>query len=65
MPVILMERELRRLPSGMSLKVVADDPLAAVDIPHFAREKGASVTRLRDENGACVFLVTGGGNPPV
>jgi tRNA 2-thiouridine synthesizing protein A len=65
MPVILMERTLRRLPPGTPLKILADDPLAAVDIPHFARERGASAARLPDENGACVFLVTGAGNPPV
>lgn len=65
LPVILMERALRRLSPGGALKVIADDPLAVVDIPHFAREKGASALRLADENGACVFLVTDGGNPPV
>lgn len=65
LPVILMERALRRLPPGTALKVIADDPLAAVDLPHFAREQGATIERLADQGGACVFLVTGKGNPPV
>jgi tRNA 2-thiouridine synthesizing protein A len=64
-PVILMERELRLLPPGAVLKVLADDPLAAVDIPHFADARGAFAVRVADENGACVFLVTGQGNPPL
>lgn len=63
-PVLMMERALRRLPAGASLKVIADDPIAAIDIPHFARAAGREARRLPDIGGACVFLVTAGGNPP-
>ena len=62
MPVILMEKALRRLAPGGALKVIADDPFSVVDIPHFARAAGALAERLPDEDGACVFLVTRAGN---
>lgn len=67
MPVIRMEAALRRIGPGERLLVRADDPLAAIDIPHFCREAGHDATRLADEAGrrapVCVFLVTRGPNP--
>jgi tRNA 2-thiouridine synthesizing protein A len=68
MPVIRMEAALRRMPPGGRLLVRADDPVAAIDIPHFCREAGHEAVRQPDEgpSGApiCVFLVTRGANPP-
>ncbi|MFQ5564452.1 MAG: sulfurtransferase TusA family protein [Parvularculaceae bacterium] len=58
MPVIRMEAALRRLPPGARLKVLVDDPVATVDIPHFCSKGGHRIERLPDEAGACVFLVT-------
>ena len=63
MPVIRMEAELRRLPAGGRLRILADDPVAAVDIPHFAREAGWSCDRALGPDGVCVFLVTQGEKP--
>lgn len=64
LPVILLERELRRRAPGEQIEIVADDPIAAVDIPHFARAAGARAERLAAGPGAapgtCVFLVTAG-----
>ncbi|MBB5517720.1 sulfurtransferase TusA family protein [Amphiplicatus metriothermophilus] len=63
-PVIRLEARLRALPAGAAVRVIADDPVAAVDIPHFCRQGGHAVRRLPDEQGpwgrACVFLVTRG-----
>ena len=63
MPVILMEKALRSLKPGAQLQITSDDPVAVVDIPHFARIGGHSAERRRSEEGTCVFLVTAGGNP--
>lgn len=57
-PVILMEKALRALAPGARLKVIADDPIAAVDIPHFCREAGHRAERLASGPEVCVFLVT-------
>lgn len=57
MPVVLMEKALRRLPAGGSLKIIADDPVAAVDIPHFAAAAGFLAERASAAEGACAFLV--------
>lgn len=58
LPVIRMEAALRRLAAGGRLKIMADDPIAAVDIPHFAREAGWRCDRAPGPEGVCVFLVT-------
>lgn len=63
MPVLKMEAALRRLPCGAKVRVTADDPIAAVDIPHFARAGGHSCERLDAAEGVCVFLVTRGEKP--
>ncbi len=58
LPVIRMEAVLRRLAPGARLRVIADDPVAAVDIPHFAAEAGHGCERLATDLSICVFLVT-------
>lgn len=58
LPVIRMEAALRRLPAGARLLVLSDDPVAAVDIPHFAREGGHQCAARPRRGGVCVFLVT-------
>ncbi len=60
LPVIRLEAVLRSLPEAAQVTVIADDPVAAVDIPHFCHEGGHPVTRLPDRGDACVFLVTRG-----
>ncbi len=60
LPVIRLEARLRTLPQGAQVTVIADDPVATVDIPHFCREAGHNVTRLESAPGICVFLVTRG-----
>jgi tRNA 2-thiouridine synthesizing protein A len=62
LPVIRLEAALRRRPDGAPVRIIADDPVAAVDIPHFAREAGWNCSREADIDGACVFLVTGAEN---
>ena len=63
LPVVRMEALLRRMKSGEQLEIKADDPIAAVDIPHFCREGGHEVERLQTQGDFCVFLVTRGEKP--
>ena len=67
LPVIRTEAMLRRMRPGEVLKVLADDPVAAVDIPHFCREAGHGVTEIENTGAGCVFLVTAGqkNGPPI
>lgn len=63
LPVLRMEAMLRRMAPGARLRIAADDPLAAVDIPHFARLGGHACERVEAAEGLCVFLVTRGEKP--
>jgi len=40
LPVIALARRLPALPVGATLRVLADDPAAAVDIPAWCRMRG-------------------------
>jgi tRNA 2-thiouridine synthesizing protein A len=49
LPALFAKRALRGAPRGASVEIVADDPLAAVDIPHMChREEFAIVSLERD-----------------
>lgn len=58
MPVIRTESALRRLTGGDRLQVIADDPIARIDIPHFCREAGYGVQEIESEGKRVVFLIT-------
>ncbi|WOI52010.1 sulfurtransferase TusA family protein [Parvularcula sp. LCG005] len=61
LPVIRLETRLRRMAEGARVRIMADDPIAAIDIPHFARQGGHTCLRLPSEDDKlCVFEVTRG-----
>ena len=67
LPVLRVEAALRRMAPGAVLLAAADDPVAAVDIPHFAAEGGHRAERMAALEsaygaGVCVFQVTRGEN---
>ncbi|MBP7242675.1 sulfurtransferase TusA family protein [Amaricoccus sp.] len=43
LPVLKARRRLLALPVGGVLRLVADDPAAVVDVPHFCAEQGHAV----------------------
>ena len=56
-PVIRLEAALRKAPPGAVITALADDPVAAVDIPHYCRQAGVPARREADEGRAAVFLI--------
>ncbi len=56
LPALMARRALARLPPGARLAVVADDPLAAVDIPHMCHHEGHAVESVA-RDGARTDLV--------
>ncbi|MDB5455809.1 MAG: SirA family protein [Caulobacter sp.] len=57
-PTLRLRRALEAAPAGGRVRLLADDPLARIDVPHFAAGAGAVVLEIRDEpDGAISFLV--------
>ena len=48
LPVLKARKHLRALPPGGVLRLVADDPAAVVDVPHFCAESGHVLISVRE-----------------
>ena len=51
MPVLRLQKALRGLNSGARLVLLASDPMAAVDVPHFLNEHGHKLIASSENNG--------------
>lgn len=51
LPVLKTERRMQARASGARFRVLATDPMAAIDLPHFCREHGHRLLRT-DTSGA-------------
>jgi len=47
LPVLKARKRLQALESGQILRVLADDPAAVVDVPHFCAEAGHELVATR------------------
>ena len=57
LPALLARRALKRSAPGTSIEVLADDPMAIVDVPHMCRSEGFEVVALeRDGDSARMVL---------
>jgi tRNA 2-thiouridine synthesizing protein A len=56
LPALLTRRALLRAAPDVVLEVTADDPLAAIDIPHMCAQEGFAVLSVR-RDGDTVHLV--------
>ena len=55
MPALMTRRALARMPPGAELDVVADDPMAAVDIPHMCHHEGYEVVSAERDGAVTRF----------
>ncbi len=60
LPVLKARKRLAGLPAGAVLRVLADDPAAVVDIPHFCAEQGHALIALDEQTGAQTYLIRKG-----
>jgi tRNA 2-thiouridine synthesizing protein A len=56
-PTLRLRRALEAVPPGGRVRLLADDPLARIDVPHFAASVGATVLECAEAEGALSFLV--------
>ena len=57
LPAMLARKALARLSAGAALIVLADDPLAVVDIPHMCHSEGHTVDGVTSRDGYSEFAL--------
>ncbi len=60
LPALVTGRRLARMPAGAVLTVLADDPMAAVDIPHMCHREGHACDGMTACDGYTEFRITSG-----
>ena len=56
-PTLRLRRALQDAPAGGRVRLLADDPMARIDVPHFAAEVGAEIVERTETDGGFSFLV--------
>ena len=58
LPVLKLRKHLKSMDNGSLITVLADDPAAAIDIPHFCNETGNKlVSKTNSESGVKEYTV--------
>lgn len=57
LPVLKARKRLQSLASGQVLRMMADDPAAIVDVPHFCAESGHELLSVADAGHGQIYLI--------
>ncbi|MBD3663352.1 sulfurtransferase TusA family protein [Sulfitobacter aestuariivivens] len=57
LPVLKLRKRLQGVAAGDCVRLLADDPAAIVDVPHFCAESGHQLVETGDQGTAQVYLV--------
>jgi len=60
-PTLRLRRALERAEPGARVTLLADDPMARIDVPHFARQAGHEVVETREDGATLIFTVARSG----
>ncbi|WP_281856461.1 sulfurtransferase TusA family protein [Litoreibacter halocynthiae] len=60
LPVLKARKRLQALSSGQVLRVLADDPAALIDMPHFCAEAGHVLVSMTEDGAHQVYLLRKG-----
>lgn len=57
LPVLKARKRLKSLQSGQVLRVLADDPAAVIDVPHFCAEQGHELLSQGTDSTVQTYLI--------
>ena len=57
LPVLKARKHLESMQSGHVLKVLATDPMSAIDMPHFCNEPGHSLLTSEKDGDVLIFRI--------
>ncbi|MFC2968352.1 sulfurtransferase TusA family protein [Acidimangrovimonas pyrenivorans] len=61
LPVLKARKRLLEMAPGAVLRLVASDPAAIVDMPHFCAQAGHALLAMEESAGRVTFLIRRGG----
>ncbi len=56
-PTLKLAKALREAPSDVVIRLLADDPMARIDVPHFAAQAGIEVLDIRSTDKGLAILL--------
>ncbi|WP_120501511.1 sulfurtransferase TusA family protein [Roseovarius sp. EL26] len=57
LPVLKLQKRLKALESGNILELIADDPAAVIDVPHYCNESGNELVKTEERAGSNAYFV--------
>jgi tRNA 2-thiouridine synthesizing protein A len=57
LPVLKARKKLEAMKSGSILKIVATDPMSAIDMPHFCNEQGHTLLSHETKDRQQIFRI--------
>ena len=62
-PTLRLARAARQGPAGAIIRLIADDPLARIDVPHFAAHAGLELIDVLETGSGVEFTLRIGNRP--
>jgi tRNA 2-thiouridine synthesizing protein A len=56
-PTLRLRRAVEAAPAGARIRLLADDPMARIDVPHFAGQAGLELVETLEVDGGLSFLL--------
>jgi len=60
LPVLRLRKRLQALSPGQTAHLLATDPMAQIDVPHFCAEHGHDILMSEAEGALCRFVIRKG-----
>lgn len=60
LPVLKARKRLSQMQTGQVLRLLASDPMAVVDVPHFCNEAGHEFQEMAELDGTRAYLIRRG-----
>jgi|TARA_B110000305_G_scaffold239899_1_gene308934 tRNA 2-thiouridine synthesizing protein A len=57
LPVLKIRKKLKEMQKGSVLRVIADDPAAIIDIPHYCHESGNKILKQDVSEDGQIYLL--------
>lgn len=57
LPVLKLQKRIKALDAGNVLELIADDPAAVIDVPHYCNESGNELVKTEERDTSTAYFV--------